>query len=109
MGKINNEGLLYITGRIKELIITAGGENIPPVLIENQIKKALPCVSNVMVVGEQKPFLCCVLSLLEDPPMSGKLDKNASSFLASKGCPVKTVQEASSHPNFRKVIMEGLK
>ena len=34
-GKITPEGVLFITGRVKELIITAGGENIPPVLIEN--------------------------------------------------------------------------
>lgn len=35
LGKISHQGYLYITGRAKELIITAGGENIPPVLIEN--------------------------------------------------------------------------
>jgi long-chain-fatty-acid--CoA ligase ACSBG len=35
MGKINKQNVLFITGRVKELIITAGGENIPPVLIEN--------------------------------------------------------------------------
>lgn len=35
MGKINKDNVLFITGRVKELIITAGGENIPPVLIEN--------------------------------------------------------------------------
>ena len=35
MGKITNKNVLFITGRVKELIITAGGENIPPILIEN--------------------------------------------------------------------------
>lgn len=35
LGKINSKNVLFITGRVKELIITAGGENIPPVLIEN--------------------------------------------------------------------------
>jgi len=70
LGRVSQDGYLFITGRAKELIITAGGENIPPVLIENEIKKALPCVVNVMVVGEQKPYLNCLISLLEDPPHS---------------------------------------
>ena len=70
LGRVSQDGYLFITGRAKELIITAGGENIPPVLIENEIKKALPCVANVMVVGEQKPYLNCLISLLEDPPHS---------------------------------------
>ena len=38
-------------GRIKELIITAGGENVPPVLIEDQMKAAMVAVSNCMVIG----------------------------------------------------------
>lgn len=37
MGRIDKDGILYITGRVKELIITAGGENIPPLLIEQQV------------------------------------------------------------------------
>jgi len=44
---------LTITGRIKELIITAGGENVAPVLIENEVKKCLPDIlSNCIVIGE---------------------------------------------------------
>jgi len=46
-----------------ELIITAGGENIAPVPIENSIKEQLHIVSNIMVIGDQKKYLACLLTL----------------------------------------------
>lgn len=50
LGKINERGFLYITGRSKELIVGSGGENVAPCLIENEIKIALgKAISNVMV------------------------------------------------------------
>ena len=62
----DEEGYYSITGRIKELIITAGGENVPPVLIEEAVKKELPCISNAMVVGDRKKFLSCILTFKVD-------------------------------------------
>jgi long-chain-fatty-acid--CoA ligase ACSBG len=56
-------GFMRITGRIKELIITAGGENIPPVLIENEMKSAMLAVSNCMVIGDKRKFLTMLVSL----------------------------------------------
>ena len=53
-----------MTGRIKELIITAGGENITPVVIEDNIKEALlDVVGNAVVVGDQRKYLTCLLTL----------------------------------------------
>ncbi|XP_061456521.1 DNA-binding protein RFX2 isoform X2 [Rhineura floridana] len=63
LGKHDTDGFLYITGRIKELIITAGGENIPPVPIEDAIKEAIPILSNVMLVGDKAKFLIMLMTL----------------------------------------------
>ena len=85
LGKMTETGVLFITGRIKELIVTSGGENVPPILIENEIKNALPCLSNAMVVGDRRKFLTCVLTLKEAPPKSGQLDPSAVDFFKAQG------------------------
>lgn len=51
-GRIDKGGFLKITGRIKELIITAGGENVAPVPIEDNFKLECPACSNIMLIGE---------------------------------------------------------
>ena len=48
---------------ITELIITAGGENVAPILIEDTIKEELPCISGCMLIGDKKKFLAVLLTL----------------------------------------------
>jgi long-subunit acyl-CoA synthetase (AMP-forming) len=48
---------------IVELIITAGGENIAPVILEDNIKKEIPLISNAMAIGDKRKFLSCLLTL----------------------------------------------
>merc|ERR1719174_1363623 len=62
IGKQDANGCYIITGRIKELIITAGGENIPPVPIEFELKDLLPCVSNAVVIGDGQKMLVCLFT-----------------------------------------------
>lgn len=56
-------GFMKITGRIKELIITAGGENVPPVLIEDSMKAQMVAISNCMVIGDKRKYLAMLVSL----------------------------------------------
>ena len=46
-----------------ELIITSGGENIPPVILESNILREIPFLSNVMVVGDKRRYLTCLMTL----------------------------------------------
>lgn len=60
-GRLDDEGNLYIIGRIKDLIITAGGENIPPTLIEDKIKELTKCDCQVVLIGDKKKFLTVLI------------------------------------------------
>ena len=52
-----------IKGRSKEILITAGGENVAPVAMEDIIKEELPCISNAVLVGDTRKFLSMLLTL----------------------------------------------
>lgn len=56
VGRVDENGMLYITGRIKELLITSGGENVAPVPIEERLKASLPALSNVVLIGDKRKF-----------------------------------------------------
>ena len=63
LGAMDEAEFFKITGRAKEILITAGGENIAPLPIEDTIKKHLPCVANAMLIGDKKKFLSVLLTL----------------------------------------------
>lgn len=56
--------IIIIIFFVLEFIITASGENIPPVIIENAIKSEVPFLSNVFVIGDKKKFLTCLVTIL---------------------------------------------
>jgi len=62
-GLITNQGFVKITGRYKELIIGAGGENIAPVPIEDCVKKACDGINEVMMVGDKQKYNVALVTL----------------------------------------------
>jgi long-chain acyl-CoA synthetase len=65
IGALDSEGFLTITGRKKELIVTAGGKNVAPAVLEDRLR-ANPLVSQCMVVGDQKPFIAALVTIDEE-------------------------------------------
>ena len=65
LGKLRYDGFLYITGRKKDLIITAGGKNVAPGPIEEVIQRC-PLVSQALVLGDKRPFISALITLDEE-------------------------------------------
>jgi long-chain acyl-CoA synthetase len=65
LGKLDDEGFLYIVGRKKELIVTAGGKNVAPAVLEDRLR-AHPLVSQCMVVGDNQPFIAALVTIDQD-------------------------------------------
>lgn len=65
IGTLDEDGFLAITGRKKELIITAGGKNVAPALLEDPLR-ANPLISQAVVIGDAKPFVSVLISLDEE-------------------------------------------
>lgn len=62
IGMLDEDGLLSITGRKKELIVTAGGKNVAPAVLEDPLR-ANPLIGQVVVIGDNKPFIGAMISL----------------------------------------------
>jgi long-chain acyl-CoA synthetase len=62
IGELDDDGFLRITGRKKELLVTAGGKNVAPAVLEDRLR-AHPLVSQCIVVGDQKPFIAALVTL----------------------------------------------
>ncbi|KLO37252.1 long-chain fatty acid--CoA ligase [Mycobacterium nebraskense] len=68
LGTLDEDGFLKITGRKKEIIVTAGGKNVAPAVLEDQLR-GHPLISQAMVVGDAKPFIGALITI--DPEAFG--------------------------------------
>lgn len=83
LGAIDDDGFLTIIGRKKEIIVTAGGKNVAPAVLEDRLR-AHPLISQAMCVGDQKPFIAALITL--DPEaFPGWKERNAKNADASVG------------------------
>lgn len=110
---IDEDGFVRITGRLKELIVTAGGENVSPVPIENKIMELCPLIANCVVVGDKRKFLSCLISLkTEVDPLTGEpsqtLLPTVVDVLKAKGSKAATLQEARNDPVVKAIIDEAV-
>ncbi len=94
IGQLDDDGYVTITGRKKEILVTAGGKNVAPAALEDPIR-ANPIVGQVVVVGDQKPFISALVTLDSEmlPTWLSNNDESSSMSLA----------DAAQHP---KVIAE---
>ncbi len=98
LGLIDDEGYLKITGRIKDIIITAGGKNISPQNIENSLKTST-YISQVCVIGDQRKFLTCLIV-----PDFDELNN----WIAQQGLNFASTKEAINSPQVRELIQQEL-
>jgi long-chain acyl-CoA synthetase len=87
LGELDSDGYLRITGRKKEILVTAGGKNVAPAVLEDRLR-AHPLVSQCIVVGDQKPFIAALITL--DAEMLPTWAKN-------NGLPALTVEQARTN------------
>lgn len=92
VGTVDNEGWYRITDRMKDIIITAGGKNITPSEIENQLKFS-PYVSDAVVIGERRPYLTCLVMIDHDNVVKFAQDLNVPFTNFTSLCHSKEVQE----------------
>jgi long-chain acyl-CoA synthetase len=99
IGELDEEGFISITGRKKELIVTAGGKNVAPTALEDPLR-ASPIIGQAVVIGDQRPFVAALLSL--DPEMMPV-------WLANNGQPADlTLQQAAKNPRVLQELQKAV-
>ena len=94
VGRIDEQGFLQVTDRIKELLITSGGKNIAPQMLEAKLK-GMPGIGQAVVLGDRRNYIAALLAL--DP-------ERLPAALAQSGSPAGTPEDAARCPVFREFL-----
>jgi long-chain acyl-CoA synthetase len=98
LGRLDADGFLRITGRSKEILVTAGGKNVAPAVLEDRIR-VHPLVSQCVVVGDQKPYIAALVTLDEDM---------LPTWLSSTGRPAMSVAAAAEDDGVRAEVQKAV-
>jgi long-chain acyl-CoA synthetase len=100
LGELDSDGFLKITGRKKEILVTAGGKNVAPAVLEDRLR-AHRLVSQCIVVGDQRPFIAALITL----------DQEAlPAWLESKGKPTdQSIEQVREDPELKAEIDAAVK
>ncbi len=96
IGRLDEDGFLYVTGRKKEIIVTAGGKNVYPTPLEESIRSS-GVVSQVVVVGDGRPYVGALVTL--DPD-------GLSQWAKAQGLPAMTLHDACTDPQVREEVQK---
>ena len=92
VGTVDSEGFLRITDRMKDIIITAGGKNVTPSEIENQLKFS-PYISDAVVIGEKRRFLSCLVMIDHETVAQFAQERNVPFTNFASLCRAREVQD----------------
>jgi long-chain acyl-CoA synthetase len=94
VGELDEEGYLTITDRLKDIIITAGGKNITPSVIENELKFS-PYISDAVVIGDKRKYLTCLIMIDQE---------NVEHYAQTHSVPFTDYRSLCSRPEVVEVI-----
>jgi long-chain acyl-CoA synthetase len=94
VGTVDDDGFYRISDRLKDIIITAGGKNITPSELENQIKFS-PYVTDAVVIGDKKPYLVCLIMIDQE---------NVEKFAQDHDVPFSNYVSLTRSPEVQKLI-----
>jgi len=92
VGVMDGDGFLQITDRMKDIIITAGGKNVTPSEIENQLKFS-PYISDAVVIGDQRKFLSCLVMIDHETVAQFAQERNVPFTNFASLCRTREVQD----------------